>query len=83
MWKYKSLVEVSYKFEDSKKKFYQILLNFKPRSLSKFSFEIQLEFEEVSMEKFVPLFKPFNSIFYLNFLEHGKSTFRSNQFKPI
>jgi hypothetical protein len=32
----------------------QILLNFKPRSFSEFSFKIHFEFEEVSMEKVAP-----------------------------
>jgi hypothetical protein len=56
-------------------KFYQILVKFKPQGFSDFSFKIKFESEEVSMEKVVPLFEPFNSIFYFKIFKHGKSTF--------
>jgi hypothetical protein len=65
----KSRVQVSSKFKDSKKKFYQILLNFKLRCFFEFSFKIHLEYEEDPMEKVVSCLKPFTTIFYLKFSE--------------
>jgi hypothetical protein len=56
--------------------FSQILLNFKCRSLSDFSFEIHFESEEVHMEKVVPSFKFLTTIFYFNLFELGKVLFR-------
>jgi hypothetical protein len=38
--------------------------NSKPRSLSEFSFEIYSESGEVPMEKVVPFFKSFKTLFY-------------------
>jgi hypothetical protein len=73
--KHKSLAQVSSKFEDSKKKSDQILSKFKPRSFSEFSFKIHLEFEEVPIQKVVPLFKLFKAIFYFKNFEPGKVLF--------
>jgi hypothetical protein len=57
----------------SKFKFQEgILLNSKPRSFSKFSFEIHSESEGVSMEKVVHLFVIFKPIFNLKNFELGK-----------
>jgi hypothetical protein len=55
--------------------FSQILFNFKPRSFSDVSFEIHFEFEEVPIEKVVPFFKSFTTLFYFKILEHDKAIF--------
>jgi hypothetical protein len=55
----------------------EILLNSKPRSFSDFSFEAHYEFDDVPIEKVVPLFKSFTTIFYLKFLKLGKILFGS------
>jgi hypothetical protein len=48
-------------------------LQIKPRSFFDFfSFHIDFESEEVSMEKVVPLFKPLKTMFYLKNLELRK-----------
>jgi hypothetical protein len=60
-----------------KKNFDQTLFKLKPRSFSRFSFKIHFEFESLSMEKVVPLFKPFKTIFYSQFSENGKVLFGS------
>jgi hypothetical protein len=60
-----------------KKKFYQILVKFKPRSFSEFSLKIDFEFIEAYMEKVVPIVKPFKTIFYSKFFEPGKVLFGS------
>jgi hypothetical protein len=75
--KYKSLVQVSSRFEDSKKKSYQILSKFKPLGFSEFAFNIHFENEEVSMEKVVPLLKTFKTIFYFKIFNQGKVLFGS------
>jgi hypothetical protein len=59
-------------FEDSKNNSYKILIKFKTRSFAEFSFKIHFKFEDISLEKVVSLFKPFNSIFYLKFFEPRK-----------
>jgi hypothetical protein len=75
--KYKSLFQVSFKFGDSKKIFYQIIFKFKHRSFSEFSLKIHFYPEEVPMEKVLPLFKPFKPIFYFKFVEFRKVLFGS------
>jgi uncharacterized membrane protein (GlpM family) len=42
----------------------EILLNYKPRNFSEFSFKIHVESREVPMEKVIPFFKPFTTISY-------------------
>jgi hypothetical protein len=42
----------------------EILLNSKPRNFSEFLFEIHFESGEIPMEKVVPFFKHFATIFY-------------------
>jgi hypothetical protein len=42
-----------------------------------FNSKINFEYEEVSMEKIAPLFKPCKTIFILNFPEYGKILFGS------
>jgi hypothetical protein len=79
--KYKFLVQVSSKFEDTKMKFYQILLDFKPRSFFEFSFKIHFKSEEVSIEKVVPLLKPFKTIFYLKQFNPEKVLFGSKEIR--
>jgi hypothetical protein len=44
-----------------------------------FSFKILFEYEEDTIRKVVPHFKPFTTIFYLKILKLGKVTFGSNQ----
>jgi hypothetical protein len=58
-------------------KFPEILIKLKSESFSYFSFKIHFESKEVSMEKVVPLFNPFKTIFYFNFYEQGKVLFES------
>jgi hypothetical protein len=59
--------------------FLSILFNFlKPKShleFPNFLFKMYFESEEVTIEKVVPYFKIFKYIFYLKFLEQGKSIF--------
>jgi hypothetical protein len=54
-------------------------MNSKPRKFSEFSFEIHLEIGEVPMEKVVPFFKTFTTIFYFKFLKLMKGLFRSKE----
>jgi hypothetical protein len=63
------------KFEDSKKKYYQILSKFKLYRFSEFSFKIHFESEEISIGKVVPLTRHFKTIFYLKKIEFGKVLF--------
>jgi hypothetical protein len=56
-------------------------LNSKPRSFYDFSFEIHSKSEEVSMEKVVPFFKSFTTIFYFNIFALGKVLFGSVQIR--
>jgi hypothetical protein len=58
----------------------EILVNFKPRRFSNFSFEIHFESEEASMEKVAPHFKSFKFIFYFKFLELRKILLELKQF---
>jgi hypothetical protein len=58
---------------------YRILLNFKPRSFSEFSFIFHFESQEVPIEKVVPFFKTFTTIFYFKFFELGKALFGLNK----
>jgi hypothetical protein len=66
-------IQVSYpnfiQIGSSKKKFYSILSNSKPRNFSEFSFEMHFESEEVPMETVVPFSKTFTTIFYFKFLD--------------
>jgi hypothetical protein len=58
----------------------EIILNsieFKPRNLPEFSFQIPSESKEDFMRKVVHLLDIFKTIFYLKFLELGKIKFRS------
>jgi hypothetical protein len=48
-----------------------------PRSFSEFSFKVQFESEEVSMEKVINLFKPLKIIFYFKIFEPRKVLFES------
>jgi hypothetical protein len=50
-----------------------------PRKFSEFSFEIHLKFKEVTMDKVVPFFKSFRTIFYMKFFEFEKVSFRPFQ----
>jgi hypothetical protein len=59
----------------SKKKFYQILSNSKPRKFSEFLSEIDFDSRDVPMEKVVPFPKPFPTMFYFKFFELGKVFF--------
>jgi hypothetical protein len=52
-------------------------LNSKPGNFSEFSFEIHSEFEEVPIEKVVPIFKSFTTMSYLKNLELEKVIFGS------
>jgi hypothetical protein len=52
-----------------------------PRSFSEFSFKVQFEFEEVSMEKVIHLFKPLKIIFYFKIFEPRKVLFESIKVK--
>jgi hypothetical protein len=68
----------------------EILLNFKPRRLSDYSFEIYFKSEEVSMDNVVPLIKPFKTIFYFKFSEPRGVLFELvkvwedlNSFEPV
>jgi hypothetical protein len=53
-------------------------LNFKCRSFSEFSFKIHFEFEEVSMEKVVPFFKP-NKPYFISVFPSEESPFWISQ----
>jgi hypothetical protein len=61
----------------------EILLNSKLRNFSEFSFEIHFESREVPMNKVVPFFKPFITIFYFNFLTWGRSFLDRSNFERI
>jgi hypothetical protein len=50
----------------------EILLNSEPRNFSEFLFEIHLKYGEVPMEKVLPFFKTFTTIFYFKLFEPGK-----------
>jgi hypothetical protein len=52
-------------------KFQEVILNSKHRNFSEFSFEIHFESGEVPMEKVVPFFKPFTTVFYFKNFELG------------
>jgi hypothetical protein len=58
-------------------------LNFKCRSFSEFSFKIHFEFEEVSMEKAVPLFKPNKPYFISVFLSKESPFWISQNLKEF
>jgi hypothetical protein len=72
-----------FKFINSWKVSIKFNSNSTPWTFPEFKFEFYSEFWKVPIRKVVPYLIPYKSLFYLKILEEGKSTFESNQFKPI
>jgi hypothetical protein len=71
------------KFHSILKSREEILLNFKPRKFSEFSFEIHFESGEAHMEKVDPFFHTFTTIFYFKKIELERPFLDGSKFEMI
>jgi hypothetical protein len=73
------VVQVSSKYEVPSRNSIKFPSISNPRSFPEFSFKINFESEDVSIEKVVPLFKQFKTTFSSKFFDLGKVLFGSNK----